>query len=70
MNTNEKVIEIVSFYRGAIMDAVEFEMGQGSDEWRALRPRLLKLLGQGGLERKLRDALGIPASVQDANKDR
>lgn len=52
----EKIIRVVDFYRGMILDAVEAEVGELSN-WKYLRGRLLKLLGHSGLEGKIQEIL-------------
>ena len=55
----QQVLEAISFYRGLILDAVENELSD-TQTWPSTRSRLLKLLGDRGLEGKLREILGVP----------
>ena len=49
----KNIKELVGFYRGMTIDAVEQEM-EKSPEWQQyIRPRLLKIFGDRGLEGKL-----------------
>ena len=47
-----RILEIMDFYRGVILDAVEQEIGESS-QWPFLRSRLLKALGDRGLVGKV-----------------
>ncbi len=47
-----RIQEIMDFYRGVILDAVEQEIGE-SRQWLFLRSRLLKALGDRGLGGKI-----------------
>jgi hypothetical protein len=47
-----RILEIMDFYRGVILDAVEQEIGE-SCQWPFLRSRLLKALGDRGLVGKV-----------------
>ncbi len=58
---NQQITETMSLYRGLILDAVEVEMSD-LRTWPTTRSRLLKLLGDRGLEGKLRDILGVPVN--------
>ncbi len=49
---DEKIKAILDFYRGLVLDAVEPEITE-IWRWRPLRSRLLKALGDRGLEGKL-----------------
>lgn len=55
---NQQITETMSLYRGLILDAVEIEMSD-SKAWPTTRSRLLKLLGDRGLEGKLRAIFGM-----------
>jgi len=48
-------------FRGLVVDAVEQELGESS-RWQFLRSRLLRYLGESGLEGKLRQCLGVPSA--------
>ena len=48
----EKINKIVDLYRGFILDIVEQECGE-SPRWQFIRNRLLRYLGQSGLQGKL-----------------
>jgi hypothetical protein len=52
----ERVIEVVDFYRGMVLDIAEHELGT-ADSWHFVRGRLLKALGDRGLTGKIRDIL-------------
>lgn len=52
MNFINSLKETLDFYRGLILDAVEAELDD-SQNWGSLRSRLLKLLGDRGLESKV-----------------
>ena len=54
-----KIIALCDFYRGLILDTVEESM-RGMNEWTRTRITLLRLLGDKGLDGKLRDILGMP----------
>lgn len=51
----QQTTEIIDFYRGLILDAIED--GVEPDQWKRLRPRLLKALGDRGLEGKIREVI-------------
>jgi hypothetical protein len=51
----EKTAEIIDFYRGLILDAIEDDVTP--DQWKRLRPRILKALGDRGLDGKMREAI-------------
>jgi hypothetical protein len=51
-----QLLEVVDFYRGLILDAVEQEIGR-SDNWTFVRARLLKALGDHGLVGRIRQIL-------------
>ncbi|MBL7672062.1 MAG: hypothetical protein JNM39_16360 [Bdellovibrionaceae bacterium] len=57
----QQVLEAISFYRGLILDAVENELSE-TQAWPSTRSRLLRLLGDRGLEGKVREILGVPTS--------
>lgn len=48
-----EVVKTVDFYRGLIMDLLEFKLKERKD-WTEIRRQMLKLLGNNGLEQKLR----------------
>ena len=56
---NHQVIETINFYGGLILDLVEVEMCE-SKNWSAVRSRLLRLLGDKGLEGRVREILVSP----------
>ena len=56
---HQQLIETLNFYRGLIIDTVEVEMCD-SKAWPTTRSRLLRLLGDRGLDGKLREILGMP----------
>lgn len=54
-NLSKKASEIIDFYRGLIIDAVESDVTK--EQWAKIRPRLLKAMGDRGLEKKILDLL-------------
>lgn len=48
----DRLLEVVGFYRGMVLDACEQEMSD-STRWQFLRSRLLKLFGSRGFESKI-----------------
>ncbi|MBK8204972.1 MAG: hypothetical protein IPK68_22640 [Bdellovibrionales bacterium] len=56
---NHQIIETINFYRGLILDLVEVEMAE-TQNWPAVRSRLLRLLGDKGLEGRVRVILLSP----------
>ena len=53
-NAQRQLLDALSYYRGLILDATEQEMGD-SPRWKLLRSRLLKYLGERGLEAKIKE---------------
>jgi hypothetical protein len=51
-----QVHEVVAFYQGIVLDAVEQEMPDRG-RWLALRSRLLRAFGDRGLSNRLREIL-------------
>lgn len=60
---NEKIKAILDFYRGLVLDAVESEITE-IWRWRPLRSRLLKALGDRGLEGKLLELIDSARKAQ------
>ena len=50
------LLEVIDFYRGIILDAVEQNFG-GDDDWPFLRKRLLKALGDRGLSGRITEII-------------
>ena len=48
----KELLELLSFYRGMVLDACEQELGD-SPRWEFLRSRLLKIFGNRGMEEKI-----------------
>jgi hypothetical protein len=55
-NLERKLVEVVDFYRGFILDIAEQELGSNNN-WQFTRGRLLKALGDRGLTGKIREVL-------------
>ncbi len=55
-NKSREIFETVNFYRGLILDLIEQELSE-SKNWSYVRSRLLKALGDKGLEGRLRSIL-------------
>jgi len=55
-NQLRQIIETIGFYRGLLLDSVEHEMG-GDPKWGYLRSRMLKILGDRGLEGRVQEIL-------------
>lgn len=53
-----KLLETIEFYRGLVLDSVELELGE-SPQWKRLRSRLLKILGDRGLEGRINEILNL-----------
>ena len=53
---DNRILEVVDFYRGIILDAVEQEAG-GLPNWKYLRSRILKALGDRGLAKQIAEIL-------------
>lgn len=47
------ILEAINFYRGLVLDSVEYELGSDDQRWRYIRSRLLKCLGDRGLHGKV-----------------
>lgn len=56
--TGFKLEQTISFYRGMVLDCVENVL-DGDPEWPATRSKLLKVLGDRGLEGKIREIIGL-----------
>jgi hypothetical protein len=54
----ERLLEMIAFYRGLVLDACEADMGN-SPNWKFLRSRLLKLFGEKGMEQKVLQIMGF-----------
>jgi hypothetical protein len=52
----KKLREIKDFYLGMLMDSAEILL-DGTKEWTKLRPLILKVFGDKGLEGKIRELL-------------
>jgi len=52
----KQLLEVVDQYRSMILDPIEHELGQ-TPNWRYLRSRLLKALGDRGLVGRIREIL-------------
>lgn len=48
----DRLLEVVGFYRGMVLDACEVELAD-SPRWQFLRSRLLKIFGSRGFESKI-----------------
>lgn len=57
---NQQIIDALDFTRGLIIGAVEIGMAD-QKTWPTTRSQLLKILGDRGLEGKLRSILGMAA---------
>lgn len=66
MDLKQQIKAILGLYRGLLLDAVESEYGDNQVSWRFVRGRLLKLLGDRGLEAAL---LKIAEYGGTGNKD-
>ena len=55
-NKSREIFETINFYRGLILDLIEQELSE-SKNWSYVRSRLLKALGDKGLEGRLRSIL-------------
>jgi hypothetical protein len=55
------LLEVVSFYRGLVLDMVEHEVS-GRETWPATRSRLLKALGDRGLAGRIQEVLNTEFS--------
>jgi len=53
-NTERRLLDALAYYRGLILDSVEQEIGD-SPRWKLLRSRLLKYLGERGLEAQIKE---------------
>lgn len=53
---DRRLSEVIDFYRGLILDAVEQELG-AEPNWPFLRGRLLKSMGDRGLAGKVREII-------------
>ncbi|WP_413289303.1 hypothetical protein [Bdellovibrio sp. HCB337] len=56
ISLEKQIKEIIDLYRSMILDAVEQELGD-SPNWKFLRGRLLKALGDRGLEGRIIEAI-------------
>ena len=63
----DEIIEAIDYYRGLIMDIVEQELAD-QPNWQFVRGRLLKAMGHRGLERRIREILGVQPTNQDGNQ--
>lgn len=48
----EEILEIISLTRGHILDTLEIEIGE-TRSWKSIRSRILKIMGDRGLEGKI-----------------
>ena len=53
INTQNQIKETMSLYRGLILDSAEDALENDPVVWGRLRNRLLKILGDRGLEKRL-----------------
>jgi hypothetical protein len=51
-----QLLEVVGFYRGILLDSVEQALGEDAN-WKHVRSRLLKCLGDSGLEGRIREII-------------
>jgi hypothetical protein len=56
LNKLREVFEAIAFYRGLILDIAEQELGD-KPNWQYVRGRLLKALGNRGLQKRLEEIL-------------
>jgi len=54
--TQTEIMEIFNLYRGMILDGMELEI-EDANQWKKVRSRLLKLLGDRGLEGRIINTL-------------
>ena len=66
----QRLVELIDYYRGIVMDTIESEMGS-SPNWKFMRSRLLKALGDRGLSGKVQEILAAEIKVEGvANEQR
>jgi hypothetical protein len=62
-----RFLETFDFYRGLILETFEQEVGD-QPNWPLIRSRVLKCMGDRGLEGKLRELLGLPTkNIRQSN---
>jgi hypothetical protein len=65
MEKLQQITKQIELYRGLILDSVEAEMG-GTPSWKYVRSRLLKYLGESGLQGKI-EAILSESSTRGGN---
>lgn len=51
-----EVVKTLDFYRGMLLDYFELKFGERED-WRQIRSQVLKIMGNNGLEQKLKEII-------------
>lgn len=62
----ERIMDVVDQYRSMIIDPIEQEMGH-SPNWKYIRSRLLKALGDRGLSGRIREVLNSEFDQMDGH---
>jgi hypothetical protein len=58
-----QLLEVVSFYKGIVLDSVEQACGEDTN-WTYIRSRLLKAFGDRGMEGRIREIINTELNDQ------